>query len=127
MAAIPVTVLVVDDDQDDLRKYSSLLTRWGFAVISAQSSLEAQEAVWSNATICLVLIAHSQEIDGIELTRELKAMKVNLVILLHTIGPYLPLRPLRSAAVAVGVRRVLPKGDLLWLREELNLARALLE
>lgn len=123
--AVPVKLLIVDDDVDTLQTLRDFATAQGFTPIIALNAGEAITAVRVDPEVKLVLTDYLMPgRNGIELARALFALRSDLVILLHA-DPDIYLR-LMSVAMAVGIKKVLEKGDHYWLRDELDAARALL-
>jgi EAL domain-containing protein (putative c-di-GMP-specific phosphodiesterase class I) len=99
-------ILVVDDDEDVLRAFSRILSRAGNDVDEVPTGTRAIDRVCSNRYDALVCDITMPDIDGIELLRRVRALDVDLPVILVTGSP-----ALESAieAVELGATRYLTK------------------
>lgn len=75
-------ILVVEDDINTRKLMCAVLKRDGFKVYSAENGVRALEALDSQHIDLIVLDLMMPEMDGYELTRELRNANVNLPILM---------------------------------------------
>lgn len=81
-------ILVVDDNDTNLRILKIQLNKWKMAVTAVSSGQEALQVLATSAAIDLVITdMQMPDIDGVELSSRIKAVKNNLpIILLSSIG-----------------------------------------
>lgn len=103
-------VVVVDDDEVLLLATSAHLERLGYAVQACQNVPEALAAVQRGAVRLVVSDLHIGGESGLDLARRVQALRPDLPLVL--MSGYVS-EALEHAAHAIGVRAVLPKGQLL--------------
>jgi CheY-like chemotaxis protein len=67
------TVLLVEDNEDNLRIYSTILSHSGYRVVEATDGEAALAAVAAEAPAIILMDISIPKIDGWEVTRRLKA------------------------------------------------------
>ena len=86
------SVLVVDDNPDNVNILKKILAREGYAVSSATSGPEALKIIQDAEVDVLVTDMSMPEMDGITLLKKAKALKKNLPVIIITAfgewGPY---------------------------------------
>lgn len=75
-------ILVVEDDKNTRKLMCAVLKRSGFEVYSAENGVAALEVMDRQHIDLIVLDVMMPEMDGYELTRELRAANMNLPILM---------------------------------------------
>ena len=70
---MPPTVLLVEDNEDNLRIYSTILTHSGYRVVEATDGEAALEAARREMPGLILMDISIPKIDGWEVTRRLKA------------------------------------------------------
>jgi two-component system, NtrC family, response regulator HydG len=83
-APTPARILVVDDDQDNCRNLSDILTDLGYQVDSAHDGLSALELVRQRPYDVALLDFKMPGMDGLTLYREIKKQRAGMVSLLVT-------------------------------------------
>jgi DNA-binding response OmpR family regulator len=83
-AAPPMLAMVADDDEDILTLVSITLRRAGFDVVCARDGEEAVRLVEETRPALVVLDVMMPKLDGLAVTRELRARGVTAPILLVT-------------------------------------------
>ncbi|MFC2151794.1 PAS domain-containing protein [Bacteroidota bacterium] len=80
-----VTILIVEDNQDNLEFLSRLLTRYGAEIVIAKTGEEAINIVKSNDEIKIVLMdIRLPDINGFETTQEIKKINPKLPVIAQT-------------------------------------------
>lgn len=123
------TVLVVDDENIGLSLAQAMLTRYGYAVLTASSGEEALHLLeqWPDLRIDIAVIDIVMPVmDGFELTRRIREMRPQLLIIYMSAYsensdlrpeesrnvPYLP-KPFTSLKLTAKIREVMdtPRSD----------------
>lgn len=73
MESSPSTVLLVEDNEDNLRIYSTFLTYSGFRVIEATDGEAGLAAARAEIPAVILMDVSIPKLDGYEATRQLKA------------------------------------------------------
>lgn len=80
-------ILCIEDDQDHLRLRKAVLERNGYAIVAVMDGTAALEAL-REAPVCLVLSDHMlRGTTGVELAQQMKAVKPDVPIVLHSGNP----------------------------------------
>ncbi len=80
-----VSILVVEDDEDNLEFLRRLLIKHGANVVVARTGEEAVNIVKTNEQIQIVLMdIRLPDINGFETTRKIKKLKPNLPVIAQT-------------------------------------------
>jgi two-component system cell cycle sensor histidine kinase/response regulator CckA len=91
----PRTLLVVDDDAEVRNVETQILRLQGYTVLEAESAAEALRVAASNVTIHLLITdLMMPEVDGLELTRQFRAVHPKTPVLM--VSGSLPLLRVRS-------------------------------
>jgi len=125
----PETVLVVDDEDIGLSMAHAMLTRYGYAVLTANSGQEAVRLLeqWPDLRIDVAVIDIVMPVmDGFELTKRIRELRPQLSIIYMSAYsensdlrpeesrnvPYLP-KPFTSLKLTAKIREVLatPRSD----------------
>jgi len=108
---IPVRSMihVVDDDFDVLKSLCFLFETEGFNVRTFRSGAALLSSDAQNDADCFVIDYKMPDIDGIELTRKLRELDVDIPVVLFTGYPD---RSFSAKAASVGVRHILFKPHL---------------
>lgn len=105
--ALP-SVLLVEDNEDNLRIYSTILTHSGYEVIEAVDGEAALEAVRQRRPGLILMDISIPKIDGWELTRRLKADPETAEIPIVALTAH-ALAADRAMAIEVGCDGYIPK------------------
>jgi DNA-binding response OmpR family regulator len=70
---MPEKILIVDDDMDTLRLVGLLLERQGYQILAANNGVQAVEMAKSNQPDLILLDLMMPDIDGYEVTKQLRA------------------------------------------------------
>ncbi len=110
-----MTVLLVDDDEDQLFVREMLFAQAGFIVLKAAAPSEALQIAHQNKLSCAVLdLCLPQEKDGLKLIRELKQIdpSLPLAVLTGKRIPGLQNRP-EAKLIAAVITKGTPSAQLL--------------
>jgi CheY-like chemotaxis protein len=103
-----LTVLLVEDNEDNLRIYSTILTHSGYTVIAATDGEAALAAVRQSPPGLILMDVSIPKIDGWEVTRRLKADPATAEIPIVALTAH-ALASDRQMAEAVGCDGYIPK------------------
>jgi CheY-like chemotaxis protein len=79
------TVLIVEDEQNNIIYLSEIIRRTGARILEAKTGIQAIEQVEKNDTISLVLMdLMMPEMDGYKATRKIKNIRANLPVIAQT-------------------------------------------
>lgn len=95
------TVLVIEDNADNLRLISYPLRRWGYAVITAENGEEGIRLAGETTPEFIIVDINLPDIDGLEVTRRLRETES---------GRNVPIVAITSLAMAGDRERVLEAG-----------------
>lgn len=104
--AVSKSVLVVDDDDEILRAHERILVRAGLKVVTAHDGREALELLSKHSFLAILSDIAMPELDGISLLREVRAIDLDLPVILATGAPDVASA---TAAVQHGAFRYLMK------------------
>ncbi len=124
-----VLVLVVDDNLGDLETLTAFLVHWGYDPMPVANPVRAREKFLRYEDIKIIVTAYELSetegiTNGIALAEKLMTLRAGTQAIVLTKGEYLFLTPTAERA---GIRKVLPKTDYRWLREELIAAEIAVE
>ena len=77
-------VLIADDEQDFLQKYSDILIRRGFEVETAQDGVEGLEKLRNDRFDVAILDIRMPKMDGIELARYIQTEEIDTGVMITT-------------------------------------------
>lgn len=101
-------VLVLDDNQINLKLVTTVLRADGFAVRSASDAASALAAIREDPPALLFTDVQLPDIDGLELTRRLKANPATRQIVIVALTAF-AMQSDREAAIAAGCDGFIPK------------------
>ncbi len=121
-----VTVLVVDDSVMDRRLAGTLLKRGGFEPTYAENGVSALAAIEASPPDIVVTDMQMPELDGLELTREIRARFPQVPVILMTAhgSEELAVRALRLGAASYVPKRSLAHDLVATVQGVLELAQA---
>ena len=109
LEATPLSVLLVEDDQDGRRMYADWLTEAGFHVDQAHNGLQALERAFDTRPDVVVTDLNIPGIDGFELTRRLKQDPRTCDVPVLAVTGYAAFASDPGRALRAGCDAVLPK------------------